>query len=103
MTAVTGLAFCRGIPPSEVSMFVVCLARLTLATNLDNLDSNPSPLVLFDSFTFISAMPTAMKRKSPEITGADDVATPTGSPTKKMRMTQSQKQALMDNLQLESA
>lgn len=48
-------------------------------------------------------MYTAMKRKSPEITGADDVATPTGSPMKKMRMTQSQKQALMDNLQLESA
>ncbi|CAL5867151.1 uncharacterized protein PFLUO_LOCUS1363 [Penicillium psychrofluorescens] len=46
-------------------------------------------------------MSTAMKRKSPEITGADEVTTPTGRPMKKMRMTQSQKQALMDNLQLE--
>jgi hypothetical protein len=39
----------------------------------------------------------ATKRKS----DAMDV-TPTGSPTKKMRLTQRQKQALMDNLQLES-
>lgn len=39
----------------------------------------------------------AVKRKS----DAMDV-TPTGSPTKKMRLTQHQKQALMDNLQLES-
>jgi hypothetical protein len=40
-------------------------------------------------------MPT--KRKSEEMD-----TTPTGSPTKKMRLTQKQKQALMDNLQLES-
>jgi hypothetical protein len=39
----------------------------------------------------------ATKRKS----DAMDV-TPTGSPTKKMRLTQNQKQALIDNLQLES-
>lgn len=39
----------------------------------------------------------AVKRNS----DAMDV-TPTGSPTKKMRLTQHQKQALMDNLQLES-
>lgn len=37
------------------------------------------------------------KRKSDEMD-----TTPTGSPTKKMRLTQKQKQALMDNLQLES-
>lgn len=37
------------------------------------------------------------KRKSDEMD-----ATPSGSPTKKMRLTQKQKQALMDNLQLES-
>lgn len=37
------------------------------------------------------------KRKSDQMD-----TTPTGSPTKKMRMTQKQKQALMDNLQLES-
>ncbi|KAJ5344711.1 hypothetical protein N7452_002715 [Penicillium brevicompactum] len=36
------------------------------------------------------------KRKSDQMD-----ATPTGSPTKKMRLTQQQKQALMDNLQLE--
>lgn len=39
----------------------------------------------------------AVKRNS----DAMDV-TPTGSPTKRMRLTQHQKQALMDNLQLES-
>jgi hypothetical protein len=43
-----------------------------------------------------STMP-AMKRNS----DAMDV-TPTGSPSKKMRLTQHQKQALLDNLQLES-
>jgi hypothetical protein len=37
------------------------------------------------------------KRKSEEMD-----TTPTGSPTKRMRLTQKQKQALMDNLQLES-
>ncbi|KAJ5781345.1 Borealin-like N-terminal [Penicillium paradoxum] len=38
----------------------------------------------------------AIKRKSDAMD-----ATPTGSPTKKMRLTQNQKQALIDNLQLE--
>ncbi|KAJ5153599.1 uncharacterized protein N7500_009038 [Penicillium coprophilum] len=38
----------------------------------------------------------AIKRKSDAVD-----ATPTGSPTKRMRLTQHQKQALMDNLQLE--
>ena len=45
------------------------------------------------------------KRKSEQMEEpASPVAatTPTGSPRKKMRITQSQKQALMDNLQLES-
>ena len=37
------------------------------------------------------------KRKSDQMD-----TTPTGSPSKKMRLTQQQKQALMDNLQLES-
>lgn len=43
-----------------------------------------------------------LKRKSPEFLSAPD-ATPTGRPVKKLRLTQSQKQALIDNLQLESA
>lgn len=47
------------------------------------------------------------KRKSPEPERGshndDPAATPTGSPArKKLRITQSQKQALIDNLQLES-
>lgn len=43
------------------------------------------------------------KRKSSEMEEEPvPAATPTGSPRKKMRITQSQKQALMDNLQLES-
>jgi hypothetical protein len=41
------------------------------------------------------------KRKSPEFVDAPD-ATPTGPPAKRMRLTQTQKQALIDNLQLES-
>ncbi|KAJ5547366.1 hypothetical protein N7494_004951 [Penicillium frequentans] len=41
-----------------------------------------------------------LKRKSPEFLSAPD-ATPTGRPVKKLRLTQSQKQALIDNLQLE--
>ncbi|KAJ6014326.1 hypothetical protein N7540_008917 [Penicillium herquei] len=43
---------------------------------------------------------TTLKRKSPEFLAAPD-ATPTGRPAKKLRLTQSQKQALIDNLQLE--
>jgi hypothetical protein len=42
-----------------------------------------------------------LKRKSPEFVNAPD-ATPNGPPAKRMRLTQSQKQALIDNLQLES-
>lgn len=42
-----------------------------------------------------------LKRKDPEFIDAPD-ATPTGRPAKRMRLTQSQKQALIDNLQLES-
>jgi len=42
-----------------------------------------------------------LKRKSSEFADAPDL-TPTGPPTKRMRMTQRQKQALIDNLQLES-
>lgn len=42
-----------------------------------------------------------LKRKAPEFIDAPD-ATPTGRPVKKLRLTQSQKQALIDNLQLES-
>lgn len=42
-----------------------------------------------------------LKRKAPEFVDAPD-ATPTGRPVKKLRLTQSQKQALIDNLQLES-
>ncbi|KAJ5453978.1 uncharacterized protein N7458_004934 [Penicillium daleae] len=41
-----------------------------------------------------------LKRKAPEFIDAPD-ATPTGRPVKKLRLTQSQKQALIDNLQLE--
>lgn len=44
---------------------------------------------------------TTLKRKAPEFVDAPD-ATPTGRPVKKLRLTQSQKQALIDNLQLES-
>jgi hypothetical protein len=54
----------------------------------------------FDTTHSISlklATMSGTKRKS----DAMDV-TPTGSPTKRMRLTQHQKQALMDNLQLES-
>lgn len=52
-------------------------------------------------------MPAAnpCKRKSDQMEEPASPAaatTPTGSPRKKMRITQSQKQALMDNLQLES-
>ncbi|KAJ5999707.1 hypothetical protein N7481_000116 [Penicillium waksmanii] len=42
----------------------------------------------------------SLKRKSPEFITAPD-ATPRGPPAKKLRLTQGQKQALMDNLQLE--
>jgi len=43
------------------------------------------------------------KRKSDEMEDAPQAVTPTGSPArKKMRITESQKQALIDNLQLES-
>lgn len=42
----------------------------------------------------------ARKRKSEAMD--NDPTTPTGSPAKKMRITQAQKQALIDNLQLES-
>ncbi|KAF7716529.1 Uncharacterized protein PECH_005184 [Penicillium ucsense] len=41
-----------------------------------------------------------LKRKAPELSEAPD-ATPTGRPVKKLRLTRSQKQALIDNLQLE--
>jgi len=41
----------------------------------------------------------ARKRTSDEMDNGP--STPTGSPTKKMRITQPQKQALIDNLQLE--
>ncbi|KAJ5157863.1 uncharacterized protein N7482_008963 [Penicillium canariense] len=41
-----------------------------------------------------------LKRKAPEFADALD-ATPTGRPAKKLRLTQGQKQALIDNLQLE--
>lgn len=45
----------------------------------------------------------ARKRKSDEMEEPVGAVTPTGSPArKKMKITQSQKQALMDNLQLES-
>lgn len=43
-----------------------------------------------------------LKRKDPKFADAPD-ATPTGRPAKRMRLAQSQKQALIDNLQLESA
>lgn len=43
--------------------------------------------------------PTAAKRKSPS---DDEITTPTGSPSKRLRITRQQKQALVDNLQLES-
>lgn len=44
--------------------------------------------------------PAAGKRKSDEMNNGP--STPTGSPVpKKMKITQAQKQALMDNLQLE--
>ena len=47
--------------------------------------------------------PTSGKRKSSDDDAYDGIATPTGSPpTKKLRITRNQKQALMDNLQLES-
>ena len=42
---------------------------------------------------------TTRKRNSKAI--EDDPTTPTGSPAKKMRITVAQKQALIDNLQLE--
>lgn len=48
-----------------------------------------------------SSTMATMKRKAPEFLDAPD-ATPTGRPVKKLRLTQSQKQALIDNLQLES-
>lgn len=41
----------------------------------------------------------AHKRKSDEMDNGP--STPTGSPRKKMKITQAQKQALIDNLQLE--
>lgn len=45
----------------------------------------------------------ARKRKSDEMEETPRAVTPTGSPVhKKMKITQTQKQALMDNLQLES-
>lgn len=46
----------------------------------------------------MSSSQNARKRKSDEM----EPSTPTGSPTKKMKITQPQKQALIDNLQLES-
>ena len=47
--------------------------------------------------------PTTGKRKSASDDAYDGITTPTGSPpTKKLRITRNQKQALMDNLQLES-
>lgn len=48
-----------------------------------------------------SSTMATLKRKAPEFVDAPD-ATPTGRPVKKLRLTQSQKQALIDNLQLES-
>ncbi|RMJ23168.1 hypothetical protein PHISP_05960 [Aspergillus sp. HF37] len=42
--------------------------------------------------------PTAAKRKS---LSDDEITTPTGSPPKRLRITRKQKQALVDNLQLE--
>lgn len=53
----------------------------------------------------LAMTPLATKRKSPEDDAfrTDEAKTPTGSPPKKkMKITRSQKQALMDNLQLES-
>lgn len=44
---------------------------------------------------------TTLKRKSHEFDEALN-ATPTERPAKKLRLTQNQKQALVDNLQLES-
>ncbi|KAJ6172754.1 hypothetical protein N7470_001821 [Penicillium chermesinum] len=43
---------------------------------------------------------SSLKRKSPDFSSAPD-ATPTGRPAKKLCLTQDQKQALIDNLQLE--
>lgn len=48
------------------------------------------------------AIMETLKRKSPDFLSAAD-ATPTGRPVKKMCLTRNQKQALIDNLQLESA
>ncbi|RMZ88805.1 hypothetical protein DV736_g3967, partial [Chaetothyriales sp. CBS 134916] len=46
--------------------------------------------------------PTARKRKSDEVEGISRPATPTASPMqKKLKVTEAQKQALIDNLQLE--
>lgn len=50
---------------------------------------------------YITMPPVTGKRKSAE-DDAYGVTTPTGSPPKKLRITRSQKQALIDNLQLES-
>ena len=74
-----------------------CLLWLRAST----LRECPSPTLVqfFDpnqSFTMAT-----MKRKAPEFLDAPD-STPTGRPVKKLRLTQSQKQALIDNLQLES-
>jgi len=46
---------------------------------------------------------TTRKRKSDEMAGTPEAVAPTGSPApKRLKITQSQKQALIDNLQLES-
>lgn len=76
--------------PRPVTLFVVVLLAPHL--NFSPCTSTHPKSISLELFT----MP-ATKRKS----DAMDV-TPTGSPTKKMRLTQHQKQALMDNLQLES-
>lgn len=75
---------------ARVTLFVVVLLAPHL--NFSPCTSTHPKSISLELWT----MP-ATKRKS----DAMDV-TPTGSPTKKMRLTQHQKQALMDNLQLES-
>jgi hypothetical protein len=93
------LTFCRILPLAHL----VCCGK-----QLRTFD--PSQLYttkLFDFPTNTTASSTiftmtSLKRKSPEFINAPD-ATPRGPPAKKLRLTQTQKQALMDNLQLESA
>lgn len=65
----------------------------------------PLYLALYSLTNSYATMPPANTRKRKSTEMEDEpapTATPTGSPRKKMRISQSQKQALMDNLQLES-